>query len=326
MNVEREGAPRSGRVVGFAGFRRSVTGLARALDFYCGALGFTCERAPRHGDCIAASPERDSASADSAFLMLGDETVELHAPPPDPSLQRHAGSGGAAVSSRAFQHLAIVTRDMAASIAQLAPYAPALISRGGAVTLPAAASGVTVFKFRDVDGHPLELISFPEGVGDPKWQRHSSGGPTLGIDHSAITVADTERSIAWYTASLGFDLVSRQTNRGPAQDRLDGVAPAVVDVVGLQPVGAITPHLELLGYLEPPLRPSKRRAVSGDVPADRMLWWVDDLQAIASRFGQTPRAAVGARRGAHRNGAGELMLRDPDGHLIVLRQSAAPAS
>ncbi len=322
MNVERAGAPRSGRVVGFAGFRRSVTDLARALDFYCGALGFACAGAPRHGDCIAASPGPDSASADGAFLTLGDETVELHAPPRDPSLQRHAASGGAAVSSLAFQHLAIVTRDMAASIAQLAQYAPAPISRDGAVTLPAAAGGVTAFKFRDVDGHPLELISFPKGVGDPKWQRHSSGGPTLGVDHSAITVADTERSIAWYTATLGFDLLSRQTNRGPAQDRLDGVAAAVVDVVGLQPFGAITPHLELLGYLDPPPRPGERRAPSGDLHSDRILWWVDDLQAIVSRLEEAPLLAVKARRGAYRMDVGELMLRDPDGHLVLLQQSA----
>nr|MDQ6881805.1 VOC family protein [Pseudomonadota bacterium] len=226
-----------------------------------------------------------------------------------------------------FQHLAIVTRDMAASIAQMAPHAPTLISRSGAVTLPAAAGGVTAFKFRDVDGHPLELISFPAGVGDPKWQRHSSSGPTLGIDHSAITVADTERSIGWYTASLGFDLLSRQTNRGQAQDRLDGVASAVVDVVGLQPFGRITPHLELLGYLEPPPRPGERHALSDHVHADRMLWWVDDLQAIASRLaGQAPRAALGARRRAHRNDADELMLRDPDGHLVVMRQSTTRAT
>ncbi len=325
MNLGRSGASRSGRVVGFAGFRRSVTDLVRAVDFYCGALGFTCERAPRHGDCTAPPRGADGAIAHSAFLTLGDETVELYAPPPDPSLQRHAASGGATVSSLAFQHLAIVTRDIAMSIAQLLRYAPTLISVGGAVTLPAAAGGVTAFKFRDVDGHPLELISFPDGLGDPKWQRHSSRGPTLGVDHSAITVADTQRSMAWYTACLGFDLLSRQTNRGPAQDRLDGVASAVVDVAGLQPAGAITPHLELLGYLEPRPRPGKRRALSGDVHADRMLWWVDDLPAIASRLGQTPRTAVGARRGAHLNDTGELMLRDPDGHLVVLR-SPTPTS
>ncbi|RIY02841.1 hypothetical protein D3218_04375 [Aureimonas flava] len=76
-------------------------------------------------------------------------------------------------------------------------------------------------------------------------------GAFLGIDHSAITVADADRSIAFY-AALGFRLHGRQQNRGVEQQRLDGLAvPVRVEVVSLVPPGGAPPHLELLCYRSP---------------------------------------------------------------------------
>jgi catechol 2,3-dioxygenase-like lactoylglutathione lyase family enzyme len=45
----------------------------------------------------------------------------------------------------------------------------------------------------------------------------------LGIDHSALSVASTSRSLAFYRA-LSLRVSERSVNRGPAQERLDGVA------------------------------------------------------------------------------------------------------
>ena len=36
------------------------------------------------------------------------------------------------------------------------------------------ASGIRAVYFRDPDGHPLELIQFPPGKGDPRWQISAS--------------------------------------------------------------------------------------------------------------------------------------------------------
>ena len=60
-----------------------------------------------------------------------------------------------------FQHFAIVVADMAAAYAQLrAQPGWSAISIGGPQVLPPASGNVTAFKFRDPEGHPLELLAF----------------------------------------------------------------------------------------------------------------------------------------------------------------------
>ena len=49
------------------------------------------------------------------------------------------------------------------------------ISTSGPQLLPAASGGVSAFKFRDPEGHPLELIAFPPGAVPPQWQTASHG-------------------------------------------------------------------------------------------------------------------------------------------------------
>ena len=74
------------------------------------------------------------------------------------------------------------------------------ISIDGPQRLPASSGGVSAFKFRDPDGHPLELLAFPDGAWPAHWQARSNGDLALGIDHSAISVSDSARSIAFYEA------------------------------------------------------------------------------------------------------------------------------
>lgn len=152
-------------------------------------------------------------------------------------------------NSTDFQHCAIIVSDMDAAYAHLngvRGWTP--ISKAGPERLPAASGGVSAFKFRDPDGHPLELLPFPAGARPPAWRDRS--GLFLGIDHTAITVADTERAVAFY-AGLGFRVTSRGVNRGPEQARLDAVDDPVVEVTGLTPPSGAPPHLELLCYRAP---------------------------------------------------------------------------
>ena len=61
-------------------------------------------------------------------------------------------------------------------------------------TLPAwnkDAGGIKAFYFRDPEDHVLEIIWFPAGKGDPKWQQPGTN-LLLGIDHTAIVVSDKE--------------------------------------------------------------------------------------------------------------------------------------
>src|SRR5206468_3387119 len=62
----------------------------------------------------------------------------------------------------------------------------------GPQTLPAslrAAAGIKAFYFRDPDQHNLEIIFFPPGKGDPRWQEKTDN-LFLGIDHTAIGIAN----------------------------------------------------------------------------------------------------------------------------------------
>ena len=71
------------------------------------------------------------------------------------------------------------------------------ITREGPQRLPPETGNVTAFKFRDPDGHPLELLHFPAGTGSVAWQAPNPASPFLGIDHTALSVADVPASVAF---------------------------------------------------------------------------------------------------------------------------------
>ena len=166
--------------------------------------------------------------------------------------------------------------------------------------LPPSDGAVRAFKFRDPDGHPLELIWFPPGQGRAVWHHGASAALFLGIDHSALSIASTWRSLAFYRA-LGMRVSDRTLNRGPAQARLDGLPGARVRVTGLRPASASGPGLELLGY-RPPGRPAGIAR-----PNDLATDWVTVM--LSRPPGDAPCA-----------------VRDPDGHLLLLVEQRAGAS
>ncbi len=181
-----------------------------------------------------------------------------------------------------FQHFALVTPDAAAAWERARAHGATPISIGGPVTLTASAGGLTAVKFRDPEGHPLELVQFPTAPGERRRSEWLSG-----IDHTAISVADAGVSRGFYE-KLGLTVGRPTLNHGPTQVALDGLAEVRVDVVPMWPkIG--TPHLELLRYRSPTGRPAGQLQAN-DVAATRIVWRSDR----------------------------DALLRDPDGHLHVL--------
>jgi catechol 2,3-dioxygenase-like lactoylglutathione lyase family enzyme len=173
------------------------------------------------------------------------------------------------------------------------------ISEDGPQLLPPSNGSVRAFKFRDPDGHPLELLWFPSGEGRAEWHPRVSATLFMGIDHSALSVASTSRSLAFYRA-LGLQVSERSVNRGPAQERLDGLPGARVRVTGLRPASDANAGLELLDY-----RPSGR-AARPVFPNDLVTDWT----TLAVHPSPSDSSCA---------------LQDPDGHRLVLVDQGAGA-
>lgn len=198
-------------------------------------------------------------------------------------------------SDKCFQHFAIVVADINAAYRRLLSAGGWIaISTDGPQRLPASSGGVTAFKFRDPDGHPLELLAFPDDRVPPYWQSRSQGNLFLGIDHSAISVADGATSIEFYQR-LGFRVAARSFNSGHEQERLDAIRNAQVEVTALEPEQN-TPHVELLCYRS--VARGKGVVVRGnDVAATRLVFNAD---------------------GSSIEKAAPQGLTDPDGHRLVM--------
>lgn len=259
-----------------SGFRLVTADPLRLVAFY-DALGLAsgpAERIPNeemHLLGLGGTGERRRLTLGGSRLDL-DTFSECGDPYP----------AAATAADLIFQHLAFVTDDVGAAWARVQSAGGIPISRDGPVTLPPSSGSVTAVKFRDPDGHPLELIQFV-GARNGVW---SSQG-IIGIDHSAIAVSDVEISCRFYLEQ-GMTDGDATLNHGPTQVALDGLDGVRVKVVPLSPA-ATPPHLELLGYTVPRCRP-QRPLSANDIAATRITW-------------QTGR---------------EALVRDPDGHLHQL--------
>jgi catechol 2,3-dioxygenase-like lactoylglutathione lyase family enzyme len=272
-------------VSGITRVSRVVADLGRAEAFYRDALGFSAiTRQPTDAATLAAL---GAGRAEEMVMRLGAEEI---------ALVQFAEAGRAAPpDSRSddlwFQHLAVVVADMDAAYAHLRGHEGwTPISDGGPQALPPANGAVRAMKFRDPDFHPLELIWFPPGQGRPVWQQADAPTPFLGIDHSALSISNTPRSLDFYRA-LGFSVSARSLNHGPAQALLDALPQAQVRVTALRPPAAESMGLELLRY-RPPGRALMPLAPAQDLVTDWVTLAVD--------------------------GRGVSVLRDPDGHRFVL--------
>jgi len=180
---------------------------------------------------------------------------------------------------------------------------------------------MVVFYFCDPDGHPLELLYFPPGQGRPIWHQQARDDTFLGIDHSAIGISDTSVSLAFYADILGMTQEYATTNRGPAQEALDGTFNAVVRITGLRPIAPDGPGIELLDYRTPPTgRPAPADTASNDLVHIHLSLRVDALeQEVQSLDGHRARF-VSPGIVTLKDGRRAAMVRDPDGHALLLEQ------
>ena len=297
------------RAVETPGF--TVADLERASAFFRGVLDF--EPATVFEAADAAGLEQvPGARVRVARLRLGDERIEL---------VEYPARGGRPIppdlrsNDLSFQHVAIVVTDMDTAYARLRAHDVQHVS-SSPQTLPAtipAAAGIRAFYFRDPDGHNLELIWYPPGKGDPRWQARPTGRLFLGIDHTAIAVGDTARSLAFYRDALGLRVAGESENAGTEQEHLNGVFASRVRITGLR--AAAGPGVEFLDYLAP----AGGRPLPPDLRADDLLSWrttlaVDDADAdcrvLGSEAVAVERTAWGFARGC--------LVRDPDGHALRL--------
>lgn len=221
-----------------------------------------------------------------------------------------------------FQHIAIVVSDMDRAYQQLRAHKVQHTSTGPQ-RIPdwnKAAAGIKAFYFKDPDGHNLELIYFPSGKGNPKWQQ-SNGRLFLGIDHTAITVSDTARSLDFYRDVLGMKLAGESENYGTEQEHLNNVFASRVRISGLKAPSGF--GIEFLDYLTPrdgrPMPPDTRandlwhwqtaiRVARADAAADKLK--TARVRFVSPGVTTIPDRALGIAKG--------FIVRDPDGHGLQL--------
>ena len=300
----------------------TVADMEPSVRFYTQVLGFQ-----KQSEVEVAGPEYEHLEGVFPLRMrvvrlrLGDEAIELteYLAPRGRPISVDARS-----NDRSFQHVAIIVSDMDRAYAALRAARARHLS-SGPQRLPdsnKAAAGIRAFYFADPDGHPLEVLQFPKDKGDPRWHR-----PTdrlfLGIDHTAIVVGDTDKSLAFYHDLLGFRIAGESENSGPEQERLNAVFGAHLRITSLRaPRG---PGIELLEYLAPgDGRPAPLDEAASDIFHHQTRLFAHDASGLLQqlRAGRarivsgglvsTPERKLGFSRA--------LEVLDPDGHRIELAE------
>src|SRR5207247_1874092 len=180
----------------------TVSDMDRSIEFYSNVLSFE-----KVSDIEVAGQDYEHLEGVFGLRMrvvrmrLGDEFIELteYLAPKGRPFPVDSRS-----NDRWFQHIAIITSDMEKAYAWLRQNKVEHASTGPQ-RLPdwnKNAGGIKAFYFRDPDKHWLEILQFPEGKGDAKWQRKDR--LFLGIDHTAIVVGNTEASLKFYRDVLGL--------------------------------------------------------------------------------------------------------------------------
>jgi catechol 2,3-dioxygenase-like lactoylglutathione lyase family enzyme len=252
-------------------------------------------------------------------LKLGSESIEL--------LQFLAPKGRPIpVDSRSndvwFQHIAIIVSDMDRAYAVLRQNKVEHAS-SGPQRLPdwnKNAGGIKAFYFKDPDEHPVEILQFPEGKGDSKWQRPNDR-LFLGIDHTAIVVSDTDASLKFYCELLGLRIAGASENYGTEQEHLNNVFGAHLRITALRaPAG---PGIELLEYLSPRdgrLFPVDER--TNDLVHRETTLMTQDVDAAAFQLYAAKvkfvSSGVVANHMERLDFSKAFLVRDPDGHAIEI--------
>lgn len=297
----------------------TVSNMNRAVDFYTSVLSFE-----KVSDVEVSG--RDYELLSGVFgarmrvvrLRLGTESIELTeflTPKGRPVPQDMRPN------DRAFQHIAIIVSDMGKAYARLRQAGVEHASTGPQ-TLPEwnrNAAGISAFYFRDPDRHFLEILHFPPGKGLDRW--HRADRLFLGIDHTAIVVDDTDRTLRFYRDGLRMEVVGESENYDVEQEHLNNVFGARLRITTLRT--AEGPGVELLEYLAP----RDGRPAPLDLRANDLAHWQTTLltnapdrifdllplrafSLVSPMTVTLPLPGLGFSRG--------VLVRDPDGHAMRL--------
>src|SRR6266849_6166455 len=141
----------------------------------------------------------------------------------------------------------------------------------------------------------------------------------IAADHTGITVANLERSLAFWRDVLGFELSHRAHHTGDLASEVTGVPGADISIAVLKGHGH---KIELLEYLAPvdrkhvDLRPC-------DVGSVHVAFTVDNLDAVLSAMAASGWGAAGkpqTLRSGPNVGKRVIYVRDPDGTTIEFMQ------
>ena len=299
----------------------TVSDMDRAMEFYSALTFQKVSDVEVLGDEFEHLEGVFGARVRIVRMRLGSEYLDLTqylAPPGRPI----------PVDSRSndlwFQHAAIVVGDMDQAFEKLRTLKAQFVSTGPQTLPPSikAAAGIKAFYFRDPDGHNLEIIYFPPGKGDPRWQEKTDR-LFLGIDHTAIGISNTEASLKFYGDLLGLHKAGESENFGTEQEHLNQVFGAHLRITGMRADAG--PGIEFLEYLTP--RDGRPRPP--DVHANDIVHWqttivTDDLDLLVKRLRDAharfvspgivamPKDKAGFSKGA--------LVSDPDGHSVLLIQ------
>ncbi len=290
-----------------------VEDMDRSLAFYTGVLDFK-----KTSDEEVAGERYEQLNGVFGLrcrivgLSLGSETIELteYLTPRGRVVPRDSRS-----NDRWFQHIAIVTTDMDRAYARLRERKVHFASTGPQ-TLPQwnkGAAGIRAFYFRDPDDHVLEVIYFPAGKGDPRWQEKQALFP--GVDHTAVVVEDTDKSLAFYRDILGFRIAGGSENYGSEQEHLNNVQGARLRITTMKaPDG---PGVEFLQYLAP----KDGKPYPADAKANDLFSWQTTVGTADSAGLLKDLGDRGYKLVSTAPSETEFIVRDPDGHAVhVVRQ------
>ena len=307
--------------IGVESVGMTVSDMDRAVEFYSALTFHKVSDTEVWGDEFEHLEGVFGARMRIVRMQLGHEYLDLtqYLAPPGRPIPTDSRS-----NDLWFQHVAIVVRDMDEAFEKLRALKVQFVSTEPQ-TLPLsikAAAGIKAFYFRDPDQHNLEIIYFPRGKGDPRWQ-DKTDKLFLGIDHTAIGISNTDASLRFYRDLLGMRKAGESENFGTEQEHLNQVFGARLRITGMR--ASSGPGVEFLEYLTP----SDGRPRPPDVHANDIVHWqtmiaTSDLDLLAKELRDAPvrfisPSVVPMPKDKARFSKGALVS-DPDGHCVLLIQ------
>ena len=141
----------------------------------------------------------------------------------------------------------------------------------------------------------------------------------IAADHAGFTVANIDRSLAFWRDILGFELSHRAHHTGDLASEVTGVPGAEISIAVLKAPGH---RIELLEYHAPPDR--KRTDLRPcDVGSVHVALMVDNLDAVLSTIAASGWSAAGKPqilKTGPNAGKRIIYVRDPDGTTIEFIQ------